>query len=141
MRHGLAEEPREWTLDGKVGKRKSGAAVQTHLTTCPECHAVHLPEPACPQCGHTYPVRERTVAEKEGSLEMLTLQAILAERAKIQKRQEVGRAKTRAELEAIARTRGYDKKWVNMMLYLRAKKQFTRQIDDRLAATAQGTLL
>lgn len=141
MRHGLAEEPREWSLAGKVGKKKSAAALQTSLTTCPDCHAVHLPLPACPQCGKVYPQRERVIAETDGTLAQLTAAAIFAERERIQKRQAVGMAKTKAELEAIAKARGYSPKWVPMMLSLRARKQFKAQIDQRLAATAQGNLL
>ena len=141
MRHGLAEEPREWSLAGKVGRKKSAAAHQTSLTTCPECHSVHLPLPACPQCGKVYPVRERVVEETDGTLAQLTAAAIFAERERIQKRQAVGQAKTKAELEAIAKARGYSPKWANMMMAIRAKKRFTQQIDQRLAATAQSTFL
>lgn len=140
MRHGLAEEDREWSLEGKTGKRKNAASIQEVLTTCPECNAVHVSAPACPQCGHLYPVKSRNVAEVDGSLQALTMQAILAARAKVQKRQEVGQAKTRAELEAIARARGYSSKWVPMMLSLRAKKNFAAKTQTFIESTAQGSL-
>ena len=66
---------------------------------------------------------------------------MLAERERVRKRQEIGMAKTRAELEAIAKQRGYNPKWVGMMMALRAKKQYTVKFDEQLAATRQGILL
>jgi DNA repair protein RadD len=140
MRHGLAEEPREWTLAGKIGKKKSATAVQEVLCTCPECHAVHVSAPACPQCGHAYPVRERTIAETDGMLAQLTAATILAERERIKKRQAVGMAKTRAELEAIAKARGYSPKWVPMMLALRARKNFAAKTQTFVESTRQASL-
>lgn len=140
MRHGLAEEDREWSLEGKTGKRKNSGAVQEVLSTCPQCNAVHASAPACPQCGHVYPVRERNVAEVDGTLAQLTAAAIMAERERIQKRQAVGMAKTRAELEAIAKARGYSAKWVPMMLSLRAKKNFAAKTQTFVESTRQGAL-
>lgn len=141
MRHGLAEETREWSLAGKVGKKKSANGTQTSLLTCPKCHAVHVPADCCPQCQHQYPARDRVVAQVDGQLAQLTAAAILAERAKAQKRAEVGMAKTRDELEAIARARGYSSKWVPMMLSLRAKKNFAAKTQTFLEETRQGQLL
>lgn len=140
MRHGLAEETREWSLAGKVGKKKSAAALQTSLLTCPQCHAVHVPADCCPQCQHQYPARDRVVAQVDGQLAQLTAAAILAERAKAQKRAEVGMAKTRAELEAIAKARGYSDKWVPMMLSLRRRKNFAAKTQSFIEETRQGAL-
>lgn len=141
MRHGLAEEPREWSLEGKACRGKSASTFQEVLTTCPRCNAVHVSSPACPQCGHVYPVRERNVAEVDGTLAQLTAAAIMAERDRIQKRQAVGMAKTRAELEAIAKARGYSSKWVPMMLALRARKNFAAKTQTFIESTRQSTFL
>ncbi len=139
MRHGLAEENRTWTLDGKVGKKKSNG-VQTSLLTCRKCFTVHVPSPCCPACGDVYPTKERTVAQVDGQLAVLTAALIEEERKKQEKRMEVGRAKTLAELKAIAKERGYSAKWPGMMMGLRARKQFSRKIDNQLAASAQPSL-
>lgn len=139
-RHGLAEEPRTWTLEGRTGKRKAAAAQQDTLLTCPECSKVHVATPECPGCGFVYPRRERKVAETDGTLAQLTAAAILAERARVQKRQEVGRAQTREQLEAIARARGYSPKWVNMMLTLRRQKNFAAKTATFLKSAEQPSL-
>ena len=52
---------------------------------------------------------ERTIKEKEGEL------VKIEELRRKKKRQEVGRARTIAELEEIARKRGYSMRWVSRM--------------------------
>ncbi len=136
MRHGLAEEPREWSLAGRPRKASSGPA-QMSLASCPKCFAVHTPEPTCPQCGHAYPPRTRLIEETDGSLAVLTAQAILIERERIAKRQAVGQSKTKAELETIAKERGYKPAWVSMMMRARAKKAWAKKISATHDSTAQ----
>jgi len=68
-RHGLPEEPREWTLLGKV-KRPAEAG----LRTCAACLAVYAPTlPACPRCGaEPTPEQRRAVQSVGGELVRLT---------------------------------------------------------------------
>lgn len=129
MRHGMAEEPREWSLEGHAEKKKASTAFQVPLGTCPECFAVHPSAPCCPQCGHQYPFQERMIEEVKGTLKEITAEDIAEERAKTLKRMEVGRAETKEQLEAIAEARGYKPSWVTMQLWLRRKKQFLEPLD------------
>ncbi len=122
LRHGLAEEPREWSLAGRAKRSSANKPFQLPLSTCPDCFCVHDAAPACPQCGHKYPEYERRVREVEGQLERLTAEKMAAERAKIAARVAVGRAKTKEELTAIAEARGYKQSWVRMMMRIRGKK-------------------
>lgn len=140
MRHGLAEDPREWSLAGKVGKKKSVNGTQINLMTCPQCFTVHVPADCCPACGRVYPSNERKIAQTEGDLEQLTAAKLAAEREAKEKRMAVGRAKSYAELKAIAKERGYSPKWAAMMMGLRARQGMKRRIDGHLAATAQSAL-
>jgi len=57
--HGLPSDEREWSLDGKV-RRKKAVAVRT----CPKCYAA-LPAAtrACTECGHVFPDEERAAPE------------------------------------------------------------------------------
>jgi superfamily II DNA or RNA helicase len=68
-RHGLPEEPREWTLAGRV-KRTAEAG----LRTCAACLAVYAPTvPACPRCGaEPTPEQRRAVQSVGGELVRLT---------------------------------------------------------------------
>lgn len=52
-RHGLPEDDRTWTLEGKKrqGRMQMGAPVKT----CPECYrTVPANSPFCPECGHRF---------------------------------------------------------------------------------------
>ena len=68
-RHGLPEEPREWSLAGKVRR----PAEQT-LRTCAGCLALYAPTlPACPRCGaEPTPEQRRAVQVVAGELVRLT---------------------------------------------------------------------
>jgi len=48
--HGLIEEKREWTLEGR--KKKRTAPKADTLTTCPACFRCFPPADSCPACGH-----------------------------------------------------------------------------------------
>lgn len=65
MQHGLPEEEREWTLDGK--KKREGKAAPS-VRQCPKCFAAHPPAPKCPCCGHQYIGEKREIEEVAGEL-------------------------------------------------------------------------
>lgn len=71
--HGLATDPREWTLEGeyslenppvkKKDQRKEGL-----LVDCPDCHATFSGRPDCPECGYIMPKRGKMVETLAGEL-------------------------------------------------------------------------
>lgn len=72
-RHGLAEDTREWSLEGrrKKGKRKADEP-EVEVFQCPNCYCCHAPAPECPQCGHIYEKKQRQeLKQKDGTLEMI----------------------------------------------------------------------
>lgn len=110
-KHGLPDELREWTLDGKVkqkGKKKTEEKT-IDVAQCPKCYVVHMPEPVCPKCGHVYEVKVRQLEHVDGELVKVT--AEMAAQGKKEKRREVGQAKTYEELLKIEAERGYKKGW------------------------------
>lgn len=121
--HGLPDEPREWSLEGIVKKKKKkGDKEDPKVKQCDKCYAIHEPAPACPVCGHTYEKAKRsnTPNQVEGDLEEITETAkMMLQKAKAQ---EVGRAKTLEELEAIGRARGYLPGWARKVWNGRNKK-------------------
>lgn len=80
--HGLAQDDREWTLDGrqKGSRKKSESAVS--LKQCPSCYAFHEPAPKCPQCGHVHEVAGREVEQVAGELKALSEEEIEALQAR-----------------------------------------------------------
>ncbi len=104
LRHGLAEEEREWSLEGRKKKaKKSGDDDDAPpVRQCPKCYACHVPAPHCPECGHTYEIKVRQIEQQDGELVELNA-AWMAK----QRKQERSQAETFEELVALGKSRGY----------------------------------
>lgn len=104
LRHGLPDDEREWSLEGrKKAKRNAAAndnedAADVNITTCTQCFTIHRPAPQCPTCGHVYPPKERKVEQHDGDLVELTSEEM--ERIRRQKRAMQGQAQSVDELVA-----------------------------------------
>lgn len=120
LRHGLAETPREWSLEGKsAGGRKKPNASTVAIRQCEKCFCVHVPAPKCPQCGNVYIADGRTVDEVAGDLVELTAAEIEGAR----QRREAKDNDERQKLERIAKERGYKPTWVDHILDARRAKR------------------
>jgi len=115
-RHGLPDEDRAWSLDGKMKKREPN---EISVRQCPECYFAHLPAPKCPKCGFVYKVQEQAPIEQTKG-ELLQIKAL--ERKELN--DEVARARTREELEQIAIKRGYSLRWVDKRLEVRGQRTY-----------------
>lgn len=122
LRHGLAETPREWTLDGRIAQKRAVGEEPMHSNQCPKCYAVFAPAPWCPQCGHELPVKSRKIATKGGDLAQVTAEQVEAERVRVALRMEVGMAKDFKSLLAIEKARGYKNGWAYQQWRFRRKR-------------------
>lgn len=119
MRHGFPDDEREWTLAGrtKQARKKDEDDIELNIIQCQSCYMMFRRSAGiCPDCGWAVPVMSREIEQVDGEL------VEVQRREQIQKRREIGMAKTEAELNAIASERGYKKGWVYMMMNARAKK-------------------
>lgn len=128
MRHGLPDEDREWSLDGKrKGKReKADDEPGLKLTQCERCFAMHLPAPVCPECGFVYPVSAREIAQADGELVELDkqrLEEIEANRRKMFARREEGQCRSLSDWQELAEQRGYAPGWAWHRFNSRQKRQ------------------
>ena len=102
-RHGLPDDERSWTLEGKKKKKSV-----INATTCPNCFAVYIRrklERVCPYCGYETQIKERTELEQvEGELEEVDPK----NQSGITKKKNQ-KAKSYEDLLAIANDRGYKK--------------------------------
>jgi DNA repair protein RadD len=114
LRHGLPTDARDWSLEGRP-KRKRAASDAIPIRICPQCFSA-IPSTAnpCPECGHVVEQARRELVTIEGDLRELT-----GAELRRQERREVVQARTREELEAIARDRGYKPGWVKHILQAR----------------------
>lgn len=119
QRHGLPDDDREWTLDGVTKKHKEfNDEGEFTIRMCPQCFKVFKTASRCPYCGYKIvPVGREIEQMKEVEFAKIKERE---EAKKANKRRQVGRARTRAELEAIAKERGYNPYWVKIMC--KAKK-------------------
>jgi DNA repair protein RadD len=100
LKHGLPDDEREWSLDDRERRRRSEGS-DVPVRQCEECFFVFRPAPKCPSCGHVAAVRTRELEVVEGSLEEVK------RAAQVEKRREVGRARTIDDLIRIGVERGY----------------------------------
>lgn len=120
LQHGLPDDEREWSLDDRE-RRRRGKASEIAIRQCSKCFRVFRPAPTCPGCGHTVAAASREVEEVAGTLAEVDL-----ERVRKQQRIEVGRARSREQLEQIARERGYKPGWV--FAIMKARGQGARHV-------------
>jgi superfamily II DNA or RNA helicase len=124
-RHGLPQDPREWTLDGRRRRDEAPA-----LQQCPSCFAM-LPRAMqqCPECECDLSVAARAagggntrgVEQREGELIKLTPELIARHRA--ERAREQGAARSREDLMRLAQQRGYSPRWVDHILASRARRE------------------
>jgi superfamily II DNA or RNA helicase len=100
-RHGFIDEERTWTLDGRTALVASAGHVRAprDAKECPECAAVWLDGPTCPECGYTLRPRGRLVPTLDGELVELAAAAAA--------REAEDRRRVHAEFLGFARERGY----------------------------------
>ena len=116
--HGLPDDDREWSLDDRE-KRRGGDKSQVAVKSCTECFHVYRPAPKCPACGHQPVGMAREVEQVEGTLAEIDKDAV-----RKQQKREVGQARTREQLERIARERGYKPGWVDNILRVRQGRSY-----------------
>lgn len=123
LRHGLPDDEREWSLEGAKKAKGGKAVIEVKARQCPKCYKVYSPSmEACPKCGFAVEKKAREVMPETVEGELKKLEAEDKARIAKERRQEVNRAKTREELAAIAKERGYNPSWVNIQMNLRKQR-------------------
>lgn len=141
QRHGMLQEEREWTLEGRKKKGRKAANDNEvgveRVMTCPNYH-IHAPAPQCPVCGHVYPPKARQVEQVEGELAELTPEMLDALRRK--RRALQGKQQT---VEDLMHTMGMSR--ARATIVVKARQAKARQVDEIMdgleiikARTGQG---
>ncbi len=117
FRHGMPDEPREWSL---VSTKKEKPPIP-RVQQCPKCYAAQKPGPKCLQCDHVFaqpkPVRRAAIEQRDGELTETDGKAVAAERAASVKKLvnaalDLPYDKAKVALQQIARSQGYKPQWV-----------------------------
>lgn len=133
-RHGFPDDVRDWSLEGIKSKGLNNDKIES-IRVCESCFAAFAPAPVCPMCGIPYVAKAREIEQEDGQLKQVTDEEREAMRAKAKKRSDVGRARDREELEAIAAARGYKSGWVDYIIKSREAKNAQRGIPSDHSGT------
>jgi superfamily II DNA or RNA helicase len=117
LRHGLAEEQREWSLEGRTARKAKEKPVETKQ--CKKCYAMFAGA-QCPQCGHVNPVKPREIETADGELKQLDPEEI---KERLAARRQEGMCKSLADFQALAKARGYKPGWAYHRWQARQGKQ------------------
>lgn len=108
INHGLPDEPRHWTLEGKKRKNKAEARYleeeDLKIRQCTKCFAAHRPSPKCPHCGHVYEITPREIQFLPGELVAINATSLETLRKNY---------KTLTEFMKIAQREGYEETWAH----------------------------
>lgn len=106
LEHGLAEEPRDWSLEGAAKNRREKEAI-LETRQCEECFRVYMGT-TCPECGAVRQSKAREIEIREGELQKIEAEEFALKR---RARLEVSMAGSLEELRKIAQQRGYHPNW------------------------------
>lgn len=102
MRHGMPDDEREWSLEGRPKQTRQAMDKVECVRTCPKCFAAaKLTAPCCPYCGSAFLAKPREVKERDGELEEVNRLALR------ERRVEQGRADTLQALIELGKQRNY----------------------------------
>jgi DNA repair protein RadD len=120
--HGLPDEEREWTLEGKKKAGTGDSAIG--LRHCPKCFSIFRAVlRGCPLCGWVAVVEARILEETDEKLVEIDVAALRAHR----KKEERG-AKDLESLVRLGLDRGYQPAWAGIRHALRTKTDRHRAI-------------
>lgn len=105
LRHGIAEQEREWDLEGRTARVKKSQPIET--SQCKRCFAIFAGN-QCPQCGVEKPSKPREVEAVEGTLKKLSPEELLA---RFHKRKQESSCRSLDDLIQLGNQRGYKPGW------------------------------
>lgn len=109
-------DTKEWSLEGRIKKPKEDTGPMIRL--CPKCFGANQNwRKECQYCHTAFTAQPREVDHVEGELTEIDLERIKKER------REIGMARTREQLEIVAKQKGYKMGWVDNLMRAREKKK------------------
>lgn len=124
-RHGLPDEDREWTLEGRQRSSKKKDEVNAGVKICPSCFAAQWPgRPACLYCSAVFELKPRQVDEVEGDLTEVNKDTFKRRAVDKERHQAI----TFTELVELGKKRGYKKPhaWAKHIWNYRQSKKIHR---------------
>jgi superfamily II DNA or RNA helicase len=124
-RHGLPDDDREWSLEGREKKKKTKDPDDVAIKQCKKCYAISRATAlVCRECGHPFEGQPRVIAEKEGEL-----QEVDPKLERLKFIQDRAAAQDLDELIKVGKLRGFNNPvgWAKHILSARAEKRAKRE--------------
>jgi superfamily II DNA or RNA helicase len=125
QRHGLPDDEREWSLEGRTKATVKKAVEVRPPLTCEGCfNQIRRPAPqTCPHCGAELGMKARKIEETEGNL--VEIDDSAREALRLARKKEQANAQTLEELIALGTARGYKNPtgWAKNLHEFRNQKQ------------------
>lgn len=103
-RHGLPDEERTWTLEGRPKRERSDKTTSVAVKVCPKCFAAQFPgKPACLYCGTVFEVKARVIDRVDGELAEVTKDTLVRRKRDTERQN----CSSLDELIALGKARGY----------------------------------
>jgi superfamily II DNA or RNA helicase len=130
--HGFIDDPKNWSLDAPK-KSKKNLEKAPAVQTCKQCFATFKPQPTCPECGFTTPIKKREITQKEGELiELKREQVRIRQAEKSQAKLLIRKARSLEELKTVAKILGYKEGWAYQMNSVRRYRKNKNISADQL---------
>jgi len=122
-RLGLPDEPRHWSLDGIVKKKKTGDENHIQVKQCPQCYRVVFTDSTQCECGYIWEPQVREIHQVEGELQEINVERGRQEQKGLRRRMQ-GQARTLPELIAVGKGRGMSNPygWARNVIRAREEK-------------------
>ena len=118
QKHSMPTETHNWSLTQSVTKRKEFNEDGTlSIRQCENCFRCFKTAKKCPYCGYEYTVKGRELRSVT-DVELKKIEAVQKEEEEQRRKEariEVGQCRTIADLQAVAKARGYKQGWVWQM--------------------------
>jgi superfamily II DNA or RNA helicase len=113
VRHGLPDDPREWSLSDTIKPRREyGEDGKLLIRQCPRCYYTYKSAPVCPNCGYkTELTREEIKNVRDIRLTEIKQRRIETAQEKVTDDTELDDCRTLAEIQAYAKRHGYKSGW------------------------------
>lgn len=124
-RHGLPDEDRHWTLEGRPRIGRAKAESNTQVKICPKCFAAQVPgPPACLYCFHVFEIKSRKIKHVDGELTQVDSKTFVRQARDIEQ-EEQNNCKEFEDLVELGKRRKYKRPyfWAKMVWDYRKRKK------------------
>lgn len=128
-RHGLPDDERDWSLEGRKDRKKNQQSQEIHVKICPRCFAAQRAGSNCCEfCGYIFETKQRKIEHKDGDLQEINIEELRRNR-----RREEAKASSYEDFVEIGKSRGYrfPEQWARIRMQFRKGRKNEREILDR----------